>query len=215
MKKLLAIVFAMVCILSLAGCDKSSNADVQIKDLPIPEYPLSTEAIENAIVKVGLPNNLTIEEDTPHDAEGAESTLFVLRHPTAELFDGICMEVISHEYDGDSNIYGFDDCAILGISVSTIDRNEIYTREEVEQAIRFATYLVWQDESDTRICDLFIEEYDSFVENEESYRKTHGASSPMIEDEIDNVQYIIAYTPTDAQTKFKIRFQVPLVTGTN
>jgi hypothetical protein len=158
---------------------------------------------------------LTINEDTPHHAECAESTLFVLRHPTVDWFDGICMETISHKYDGASNIYGFDDCAILGISVSSIDQNEIYTREEVEQAIRFATYLVWQDESDTRIYDIFIKEYDAFVENEEAYRKTHGASSPIIEDEMDGVQYIIAYTPTDAQTKLKIRFQVPLSTGSN
>ena len=94
--------------------------------------------------------------------------------------------------------------------VSSIDQNEIYAREEVEQAIRFATYLVWQDESDTRIFDIFIKEFDSFVKDEEYYRNAHGASSPNIEDEMDGVQYLIAYTPIDEQMKFKIRFQIPL-----
>lgn len=211
MKKLIALVAVLIMVLAFAGCDKQQP----VKDLPVPEYPLSKEVIEDAIAKVGLPETLTIEENIPHQAEGAESTLYVLRHPTEDLFDGICMEIISHKYDGYSNTYGLDDCVILGIGISTIDQNEDYTREEVEQAIRFATYLVWQDESDTRIHDIFIKEFDAFLENEEFYRKTHGASSPIIEDEIDGVQYIVTYTPIEEQMKFKIRFEVPLVTNDN
>ena len=208
MKKLISFILAMVCVLSLVGCSKQLKEEPP-KDLPVPEYPLSKETIETAMQKIGLPESLVVEEATPHQAEGAKSTLFILRHPDAEIFDGMCMEIISHKY-ADSDIPGLDNCIILGIGISSIDQNEAYTREEVEQAIRFATYLFWQDESDTRIYDIFIKEFDAFIENEEHYRKTHGASSPVIEDEIDGVQYIVTYTPIDEQMKFKIRFQVPL-----
>ena len=214
MKKLLAFVLAMVCVLSLVGCNKQPTVDEPPKDLPVPEYPLSKETIETAIEKIGLPEGLVVEEATPHQAEGAKSTLFILRHPDAEIFDGMCMEIISHKY-ADSDIPGLDNCIILGIGISSIDQNEAYTREEVEQAIRFATYLFWQDESDTRIYDIFVKEFDAFIENEEHYRKTHGASSPVIENEIDGVQYIVSYTPIDEQMKFKIRFQIPLGTNNN
>ena len=213
MKKLLAFVLAMVCVLALVGCNKQPTVDEPPKDLPVPEYPLSKETIETAIEKIGLPEGLVVEA-TPHQAEGAKSTLFILRHPDAEIFDGMCMEIISHKY-ADSDIPGLDNCIILGIGISSIDQNEAYTREEVEQAIRFATYLFWQNKSDTRIYDIFIEEFDAFIENEEHYRKTHGASSPVIEDEIDGVQYIVSYTPIDEQMKFKIRFQIPLGTNNN
>ena len=208
MKKLISFILAMVCVLSLVGCSKQLKEEPP-KDLPVPEYPLSKETIETAMQKIGLPESLVVEEATPHQAEGAKSTLFILRHPDAEIFDGICMEIISHKY-ADSNIPGLDNCIILGMGISSIDQNEAYTREEVEQAIRFATYLFWKDESDTRIYDIFVKEFDAFIENEEHYRKTHGASSPVIEDEIDGVQYIVTYTPIDEQMKFKIRFQVPL-----
>ena len=214
MKKLLAFVLAMVCVLSLVGCSKQLKAEELPKDLPVPEYPLNQEMIETAMEKIGLPESLVVEESTPHQAEGAKSTLFILRHPDAEIFDGMCMEIISHKY-ADSDIPGLDNCIILGIGISSIDQNEAYTREEVEQAIRFATYLFWQNESDTRIYDIFIKEFDSFIENEEHYRKTHGASSPVIEDEIDGVQYIVTYTPIDEQMKFKIRFQISLGTNSN
>lgn len=212
MKKLLAFVLAMVCVLSLIGCSKQQKAEEPPKDLPVPEYPLNQETIETAMEKIGLPEGLVIEESTPHQAEGAESTLYILRHPDADLFGGVCMEIISHKY-GDSDITGLDNCIILGIGISSIDKSEEYTREEVEQAIRFATYLFWQDESDTRIYDIFIKEFDAFIENEEHYRKTHGASSPFIEEDIDGVHYMVAYTPIDEQVKLKIRFKVPL--GTN
>ncbi|MEF2837121.1 MAG: hypothetical protein U0N82_05305 [Oscillospiraceae bacterium] len=214
MKKLLAFVLAMVCVLSFVGCSKQPKVEKTTKALPVPEYPLSKESIETAMEQVDLPEGLVVEEATPHQAEGAKSTLYILRHPDAEIFDGICMEIISHKY-ADSDIPGLDNCIILGIGISSIDQNEAYTREEVEQAVRFATYLFWQDESDTRIYDIFIKEFDAFIENEEHYRKTHGASSPVIENEIDGVQYIVSYTPIDAQTKFKIRFQIPLSTNGN
>lgn len=145
MKKLLASVLAMICVLSLVGCGKQPQTEAQIKELPVPEYPLSKEVIEAAISKAGLPGDLIIEEDVPHQAEGAESTLYILRHPTEDLFDGVCMEIISHKY-GETNIPGLENCVILGIGVASIDQNEAYTREEVEQALRFATYLFWQDE---------------------------------------------------------------------
>ena len=214
MKKLLAFVLAMVFVLSLVGCSKQLKAEEPPKNLPVPEYPLNRETIETAMEKIGLPESLVVEEAIPHQAEGAKSTLFILRHPDSEIFDGTCMEIISHKY-GDSDITGLDNCIILGIGISSIDKSEEYTREEVEQAIRFATYLFWQDESDTRIYDIFIKEFDSFIENEEHYRKAHGASSPHIEDEIDGVQYIVAYTPIDEQVKLKIRFKVPLGKNSN
>lgn len=206
MKKLLVFVSAMVCVLSLVGCGKQPQTEAQTKKLPVPEYPLSKEVIEAAISKAGLPGDLIIEEDVPHQAEGAESTLYILRHPTEDVFDGVCMEIISHKY-GETNTPGLENCVILGIGVASIDQNETYTREEVEQALRFATYLFWQDESDTRIYDSFIEDFDSFLEDEEFYRKTHGASSPFIEEELDGVQYIVTYTPIEEQMMFKIRFQ--------
>ena len=214
MKKLLAFVLAMVFVLSLVGCSKQLKAEEPPKNLPVPEYPLNRETIETAMEKIGLPESLVVEEAIPHQAEGAKSTLFILRHPDSEIFDGTCMEIISHKY-ADSDIPGLDNCIILGIGISSIDQNEAYTREEVEQAIRFATYLFWQNESNTRIYDIFIKEFDAFIENEEHYRKTHGASSPIIEDEIDGVQYIVACTPADEQMKFKIRFQIPLGTNSN
>ena len=210
MKKMLAFVMAILCVLSFVGCGKQPQAEMPPKDLPVPEYPLGKEAVETAMKKIGLPENLVVEEVTPHQAEGAKSTLFILRHPDAEIFDGMCMEIVSHKY-ADSDIPGLDNCVILGIGISSIDRNEAYTREEVEQALRFAMYLFWQDESDTRIYDIFIKEFDAFLEDEEQYRQTHGASSPFIEDEMDGVQYMVAYTPIDEQVKFKIRFQVPLM----
>ena len=215
MKKMISLVIAIVCVLSLVGCGKQPQLEVPPKDLPVPEYPLSKEVIEAAMEEAGLPEDLVVEEAVPHQPEGAESTLYILQNPTAELFDGVCMEIISHKYDGDSNAYGFDDCVILGIGISTIDQSEDFTREEVEKAIRLATYLVWQDESDTRIYDAFIKEFDSFVKDEESYRKTHGASSPFIEEDIDGVHYMVAYTPIDEQMKFKINFQVPLAASDN
>jgi len=214
MKKLLALVLAMVCLLSLIGCSKQPKVEEPPKDLPVPEYPLSKETIETAMKKAGLPEGLVIEESTPHQAEGAESTLYILPHPDSVIFDGICREIISHKY-GDSDIPGLDNCIILGIAISSIDQNEFYTREEVEQAIRLAIYLVWQDESDTRIFDVFIKEFDSFVKDEEHYRSTHGASSPNIEGEMDGVQYLVAYTPIDEQMKFKIRFQIPVEASGN
>lgn len=212
MKKVLAYVLVLVCVLSLIGCSKQPQTEEQIKDLPVPEYPLRKEAIKETISKAGLPEDLIIEEDIPHQAKGAESTLYILRHPTLELFDGVCMEILSHKY-GDSDIDGLDDRIILGIGISSIDQNESYTREEVAQAIRFASYLFWQDEQDTRLYDSFIGEFDAFVENEEHYRQTHGGASPFVEDELDGVQYIITYTPIDEQMKFKIRFEVPVYDG--
>lgn len=214
MKKMLTFVMAILCILSLVGCGKQPQAEMPPKDLPVPEYPLGKEAVETAMKKIGLPENLVVEEATPHQAEGAKSTLYILRHPDAEIFDGLCMEIISHKY-ADSDIPGLDNCVILGIGIASIDQNEAYTREEVAQALRFAMYLFWQEESDTRIYDIFIKEFDAFLENEENYRKTHGASSPFIEDEIDGVQYIVTYTPIDEQMKFKIRFKVPLMNNEN
>jgi len=214
MKKLLMLVLAVVCVLSFVGCSMQTQTEEPPKNLPVPEYPLRKEALEAAMQKAGLPDNLTVEEITPHQAKGAESTSYILRHPTEELFGGVCMEIISHKY-GDSDIPGLDDCVILGVGVASIDQNESYTRKEVEQAIRFAAYLFWQDESDTRIYDLFIDDFDAFVEDEDVYRKTHGGASPHIEEELDGVQYIVAYTPIDEQMKFKIRFQVPVVESDN
>lgn len=207
MKRLIALVLTTVCIVCLIGCGKQPQTNEQLKDLPIQKYPLSKETIEVAIEKVELPSDLTItEEDVLLEVEDRESTLYVLRHPTTELFDGLCMNIISHNSD---------ESVMLGISVASIDKNEEYTREEVEKAIRFATYLFWQDEDDTRLYDLFIKEYDAFIADEEGYRKAHGASSPCIEGEIDGVQYIIAYTPIDEQLEFKINFEVSVMPNDN
>ena len=209
MKKILSSVLAWICVLSLIGCSKQPQTEVQAKDLPVPVYPLRKEVITEAITKAGLPESLIIEEEIPHQANGAESTLYILRHSGLDLFDGTCMEILSHKY-GNSDIPGLDNCIILGIGFASIDRDAVFTREEVAQALRFASYLFWQDEQDTRLYDSFIKEFDAFVKNEEHYRQSHGGASPFMEGELDGVQYILAYTPIEEQTKFKIRFSAPV-----
>lgn len=209
MKKIMAYVLALLCIVSLIGCGKQSQPEAHTKNLPVPMYPLRKESITEAIKTAGLPEDLTIEEETPHRAEGAESTLYILRHPTLDLPDSVCMEIISHKY-GESNIPELNNCSILGIGFASIDQDAVFSREEAAQAIRFASYLFWEDEQDTRLYDSFIKEFDAFVENEEHYRQTHGGASPFMEGQLDGVQYILAYTPIEEQMKFKIRFSAPV-----
>lgn len=186
MRKIIRFVSALICILLLAGCGKQQ----QNKELPVPEYPLRKELIKAAAEKCGLPGNLTIEENELLKYEGIESTSYTLRHPTKDLFAGFCLGILTHKSA---------EFTSLGLSFSTIDQTEEFTTEEIEQAIRFGTYLFWQDEDDTRIHEAFIKEY------------VYG--QPLLfEIEIDGIDCQIAYTPSHHQPKLKIAFSTDMET---
>ena len=184
MKNIIAFVLALICSLSLAGC----NAQQQAKELPVPEYPLTQETVEAAIAKSGLPDNIAVEVNDLLKYEGIQSTSYTLRHPTKELFAGACLGILSHKSDTFTS---------LGVTISTIDQTEEFTKEEVEQSIRFATYLFWQDENNTRILDTFMKNY------------TDGQPY-LFEKEIDGIDCQIAYTPNNRQLKLKIAFSTDM-----
>ena len=184
MKKFIALVLALICSLSLVGCKEQQ----QSKELPVPEYPLTQETVKAAIAKSGLPDNLTVEVNDLLKYEGIQSTSYTLRHPTKELFAGACMGILSHKADKFTS---------LGLTISTIDQTEEFTKEEVEQSIRFATYLFWQDENNTRILDAFMKNY------------TDGQPY-LFEKEIDGIDCQIAYTPNNRQPKLKIAFSTDM-----
>lgn len=177
---LLLIVFGI----SLAGCAEQN----QTVSLPVSEYPLSKELVEIAVEKSGLPDNLAIEENDILEYEGITSTSYTLRHPTKDLFAGSCMGILSHKAD---------EFTSLGLTISTIDQTEDFTKEEIEQAIRFATYLFWQDENDTRIYDAFMKEY-------------VDGQPLLFEKEMDGIDCQIAYTPNNRQPKLKIAFSTDM-----
>ena len=185
MKKSMALVLALLCVLSLVGCSAQ-----QAKELPVPQYPLSQERVEEAMAKCGLPDNLSVEVNELLEYEGIQSTSYTLRHPTKDLFAGMCMGILTHKAEKFTS---------LGITVSSIDQNEDFTKEELEQAIRFATYLFWQDENDTRILDAFM------VKLEEG--------QPLSwELEVDGIDCQIIYKPEQRQPKFQIAFSTNMET---
>ena len=184
MKKIIALVLVLICTLSLVGCNEKQQA----KELPVPTYPLSQEMIEEAIAKVGLPDNLTVEVNDLLEYEGIQSASYTLRHPAKDLFAGACMGILSHKSDKFTS---------LGLTISTIDQTEEFTKEEVELAIRLATYLFWQDENDTRILDAFMKDY-------------VDGQPYLFEKEIDGIDCQIAYTPNNSQPKLKIAFSTDM-----
>lgn len=186
MKKLIASVLILVCVFSFAGCGKQQQA----KELPVSEYPLNKEMVEEAITKCGLPDNLTVEENELPGYEGVKSTSYTLRYPTKELFAGACMGILSHKADEFTSV---------GLTISTIDQTEEFTKEELEKAIYFATYLFWQGENDTRILDAFMKGY-------------VDGQSYLFEKEIDGIDCQIAYTPDNRQPKLKIAFSTDMET---
>ena len=185
MKKMLALILALLCLFSLAGCGKQ-----QAKDLPVPEYPLSKELVEEAIIKCALPENLTVEINDLLEYEGIQSSSYTLRHPTKDLFAGMCLGILSHKAE---------EFTSLGITVSSIDQTEDFTKAEVEQSIRFATYLFWQDENDTRILDAFM-------------KKLEEGQPLKWEQEIDGVDCQLSYNPNQRQPKFQIAFSTDMET---
>lgn len=186
MRKLIALVLTFICVCCLIGCGEKK----QTKELPVPEYPLSKEMVEDAIAKAGLPNSLTVEENDLLKYEGIKSTSYTLRHPTKEIFAGACMGILSHKADEFTSV---------GLTISSIDQTEELTKEELEQAICFATYLFWQDENDRRILDAFMKDY---VEGQPY----------LFEEEIDGIDCRIAYTPDNRQPKLNIAFSTDMET---
>lgn len=74
-----------------------------------------------------------------------------------------------------------------------LTRNEIFTEKEIEQAIYFATYLFWEDESDTRLYEEFINDFDI-------------DEKIVWETEIDGIYCRIIYNPDAHQPKCTIAF---------
>ena len=174
----LLLISLMVCFV---GCGNQKRA----VHLPVPEYPLSKDVIEIAMEKVSLPSNLTIEENDCDDPEDIKSSSFTLRHPTKDLFAGHCLSILTHKADKFTSI---------GITVSSIDQEESFTDIEMEQAIRFATYLFWQDENDMEIYNAFMKDY---VEGEQI----------TWEKEIDGIDCKIdVYDSDSAPIRFQIAF---------
>lgn len=180
MKKKMSL-FLISLMLCLAGCGNQEKA----AQLPVPEYPLSKEVIEVAMEKVSLPSDLTLEENNCDVPEDIKSTSFTLRHPTKDLFVGHCLSILTHKADKFTSI---------GITVSSIDQEESFTDIEMEQAIRFATYLFWQDENDMEIYNAFMKDY---VEGEQI----------TWEKEIDGIDCKIdVYDSDSAPIRFQIAF---------
>jgi len=184
LKKMFALVFLLLCLLFFVGCGEQQQA----KELPVPAYPLSKELVATAIEKTDLPSNLSIEENDLLEYEGIASTSYTLRHPTKDLFAGACMGILSHKSDKFTS---------LGLTISTIDQTEELTGVELEQAVRFATYLFWEDEHDTRILDSFMKGY-------------VDGQPYLFEEEIDGIDCQIAYAPNNRQLKLKIAFSTDM-----
>lgn len=185
---------AMVAIVSLtvfaSACGITEIINYLNSDL-YQRFPISKEVVEIAMEKVDLPNDLMIQENELlvnilQIENGIDGKEFTLLRSTKDLYDGKCMNVISHKSE---------ESIVLGLELFSIDQEEYCTEKELEQAIRFATYLFWQDESETRVYDIFMKEY---VEGEKIY----------LEDKIDGIQYQIAYLPDSEGAKFKIKFKV-------
>lgn len=145
MKKRISL-FLIMLLIGLTGC-VSEKQSVQ---LPVFEYPLNQEIIAQAIELSDFPIDLTIEENEYMETEGIESSSFTLRHPSKDIYTGRCLGVLSHKAEAFTSV---------GITVSSIDQDAVFTDQEIEQAIRFATYLFWGDEKETRVYDAFIKEY--------------------------------------------------------
>lgn len=185
MKKCISALLVAVTVL-LAGC----GAGKTDKALPVPEYPISKELVQEAIDVTGMPDDLSIEVNDLLKYEGIESTSYTLRHPTKDLFAGMCLGILTHKAEAFTS---------LGITVSSIDQQEDFTKEEIAQSIRFATYLFWQDADDTRILDAFMKKY--------------ADGEPMVwEKKIDGIDCQIIYKPDQRQTKFQIAFSTDMET---
>ena len=184
MKKYVAFLLVFLTIL-LAGCGGQPAAE-----LPVPEYPISQELVQEAMEVTGMPDDLSIEVNDLLKYEGIDSTSYTLRHPTKDLYAGMCLGILTHKAEAFTS---------LGITVSSIDQEEAFSKEEIQQAIRFATYLFWQDESDTRILDAFMKKYKD--------------GEPLLwEKKIDGIDCQIAYMPEQRQTRLKIAFSTDMET---
>ena len=184
MKKHIALLLALLTLL-LAGC-----SGTPAKELPVPAYPLSQELVQEAMEVTGMPGDLSIEVNDLLKYEGIDSTSYTLRHPTKDLFAGMCLGILTHKAEKFTS---------LGITVSSIDQEEAFSKEEIEQSIRFATYLFWQDEADTRILDAFMKKYQD--------------GEPLLwEKKIDGIDCQISYMPEERQTRLKIAFSTDMET---
>lgn len=184
MKKYIAMLLAVLTVL-LAGC-----GGTPAKELPVPAYPLSQELVQEAMDVTGMPDDLSIEVNDLLKYEGIDSTSYTLRHPTKDLFAGMCLGILTHKAA---------EFTSLGITISSIDQQEALSREEIEQSIRFATYLFWQDETDTRILDAFMKKY-------------QDGESLLWEKKVDGIDCQIAYNPEQRQTKLQIAFSTDMET---
>lgn len=185
MKKHIAFLLVFLTIL-LAGCGGNKT----VAELPVPEYPISQELVQDAMEVAGMPDNLSIEVNDLLKYEGIDSTSYTLRHPTKDLFAGMCLGILTHKAE---------EFTSLGITVSSIDQEEAFSKEEIEQSIRFASWLFWQDETDTRILDAFMKKY-------------QDGEPLQWEKKIDGIDCRIIYNPDQRQTKFQIAFSTDMET---
>lgn len=140
--------------------------------LPVPEYPLTQEALSDAMAQYGLPEELYIEE-TEFDYEGVDSTSYTVRDPGKTVNAGACFNILTHKMGEDRSI---------GLSLVTLDDAEELTAEECQTAIRMVTYLYGGFRNDGQVCDKL--------------RKAHDFTEAFTwEQTVDGVEALIIFSP--------------------
>lgn len=185
---ILACLLFFGAILFLSGCG-AKNSSVE---LPVPEYPLSEEFIQDAILKCSLPDDLMIEVNDYIKTEGVDTTFYTLKHPIEEglpPYLANCMGLLSHKSEKFSSV---------GLTISSIDKDhETFTEDEMKKAISFATYLLWEETNEAKVYDVFMKDY---VPGEQI----------LWEKEIDGIDCQIKYNPNDMTPIFVIGFSTDL-----
>lgn len=140
-----------------------------------------------------FPLDLTFEENECIEAEGIESSSFTLRHPNKDIYAGNCLGILSHEAEAFTSV---------GITVASIDQDAAFSEQEMEQAIRFATYLFWGDEKENRVYDAFMKEYKP-GEKITWKKQIDGIGCEIVYDPQCNHAFQIAYS-TNLETQLEL-----------
>lgn len=141
MKKLMLIPLVIV-VLFLTSCQKQNN-------MPVPEGPVSSAQISEALAACEMRTDLLIEENEWDQYPGMSSTSFGLRPPENERL--LCFSLLSHTMGEDRS---------LGITVIDLDWREGFTEKECMQAIRFATILFGDFSDEMQVYEAFDKKYD-------------------------------------------------------
>lgn len=151
--------------------------------LPEPEYPLNEDTITEAMGAYGYPASLYIEVNEYTDYSEMESRSYTVRDKDKSLFAGFCFGILTHktgEHRG------------LGISFSTIDREEDFSEEELQKAVRLATFLFGGFTDDMQVYDMCTDD---------------GAFSGNFfwEGTVENIDCQVIYTPENVR-KLMVHF---------